>query len=149
MDRIHQFTRCIEGLLCTSSGNSKARFKSRTELFVGPAHHDTMDTIYNIRSEVEHLHEDRRLHPFNRPPRMEIAKMEIIVGELARHVLSNILRDPEMVLRLGSREKLEAFWSLEPKKRQEIWHAQYDLLKPINGLREDNISDHDLGLESN
>jgi hypothetical protein len=45
MDRIHQFSRCLEGLLATAPGQSKKQFKSRTELFVGPKHHETMGTI--------------------------------------------------------------------------------------------------------
>ncbi|TRV35840.1 MAG: hypothetical protein EWV70_09530 [Microcystis flos-aquae Mf_QC_C_20070823_S20] len=145
MDRIHQFARCIEGLLATSSGTSKARFKSRTELFVGPKHHETMGTIYDIRSEVEHLHEDLRLKPFDRDKRLEIAKMEAVAGELARQMLSRIFSDPTLAVKMGSRDDLEAFWQLDATERQAIWGPIYDLLEPLNGVREDLITNHDLG----
>ena len=146
MDRIHQFARCVEGLLATSTGNSKARFKSRTELFIGPGHHELMGTIFDIRSEVEHLHEDRSLAVFDRARRIEIAKMEAMVSELARHILHRILSDADLALRLGSKKLLEDFWGLETKERQAIWGTTYDIMTPIRGLREDRISDRDLGM---
>jgi hypothetical protein len=147
MDRIHQFTRCIEGLLATSRGNSKARFKGRTELFVGPKHHETMGTIYDIRSEVEHLHEDLRLRPFDRAKRLEMAKMEVVVGELARHVLHRIFRDAALAVKMGSRDDLEAFWQLDPAERQATWGPTYDLMAPLAGVREEYIRDEELGME--
>lgn len=145
MERIHQFARCVEGLLATTSGSSKARFKSRTELFIGPKHHDTMGTIYDIRSEVEHLHEDLRLNPFDRDKRLEIAKMEIVAAELARNVLLRIFGDQALALKMGSREDLEAFWNLDPEERQAAWGRTYDLMAPLAGVCEDHISDEELG----
>lgn len=147
MDRIHQFARCIEGLLATAPGQSTKQFKSKTELFIGPRHRETMGTIYDIRSEVEHLHEDLRLKPFDRAKRLEIAKMEIIVGELARHILHRIFGDPALAVKMGSRDNLEAFWQLDPTERQAAWGPHYDLMAPLAGVREDHISDEDLGHE--
>ena len=45
LDRIHQYCRCIEGLILPSAGNTKKQFKSRTELFIGPTHHDLMGAL--------------------------------------------------------------------------------------------------------
>lgn len=147
MDRIHQFARCVEGLLATAPGQSKKQFKSKTELFIGPHHRETMGTIYDIRSEVEHLHEDLRLEPFDRARRLEIAKMEIVVGELARRVLLRIFGDAALAVRMGSRDDLETFWQRDLAERQNIWGPTLDPLAPLQGLREDHISDEELGLE--
>ncbi len=147
MDRIHQFVRCIEGFLATSTGNSKARFKGRTELFVGPSNHELMGAIYDIRSEVEHLHEDESLAEFDRTKRLEIAKMEVVISELTRHILLRILSDERLALRLGSKTLLDNFWGLGKSERQSIWGGTYDLLAPLKGLNEHHISDNDLGAE--
>jgi len=56
-ERLHQFSRCIEGLILPNVGKTEKQFVSRTELFVGPSHHDIMRTLYQMRSKVEHMHE--------------------------------------------------------------------------------------------
>jgi hypothetical protein len=35
MERLHQYCRCIEGLIVPNAGYSGKKFKSRTELFIG------------------------------------------------------------------------------------------------------------------
>jgi hypothetical protein len=52
-----EYCRCIDGLILSEPGNGSKQFKSRTELFIGPHHHDMMGRMYAIRSDVEHLHE--------------------------------------------------------------------------------------------
>jgi hypothetical protein len=42
MERLHQYCRCIEGLIMAEPGKALKQFKSRTELFIGPRHHDLM-----------------------------------------------------------------------------------------------------------
>jgi hypothetical protein len=56
LDRLHQYCRCIDGLILSEPGSGAKQFKSRTELFIGPRHHDLMDKMYVVRSDVEHLH---------------------------------------------------------------------------------------------
>jgi hypothetical protein len=64
MDRLHQYSRCIDGLIVSKQGEAKRQFKSRTELFIGPHHHDMMGETYDVRSDVEHLHENKHLEVF-------------------------------------------------------------------------------------
>ena len=66
LERIHQFARCIEGLIASKQGETGRQFKSRTELFIGPRRHDLMGELYEVRSAVEHLHEHRYLEDFDR-----------------------------------------------------------------------------------
>lgn len=70
LERLHQYSRCIDGLILPNAGETKRQFKSRTELFIGPRHHDMMGEIYDIRSAVEHLHENRYLEGFDRATRL-------------------------------------------------------------------------------
>ena len=91
LDRIHQYCRCIEGLILPSAGNTKKQFKSRTELFIGPTHHDLMGALYDIRSDVEHLHENRYLETFDRGVRLNLVKKEAIVEYVARAALVRII----------------------------------------------------------
>ena len=44
--------RCIDGLILPDTGKTKQQFKSRTELFIGPRHHELMGDIYDLRSAV-------------------------------------------------------------------------------------------------
>jgi hypothetical protein len=43
------------------AGKTQQQFKVRTELFIGPRHHDMMGEMYDVRSAVENLHENRYL----------------------------------------------------------------------------------------
>jgi hypothetical protein len=42
---LHQYCRCIEGLILPDPGNTKKQFRSRTELFIGPKHHVLMGEL--------------------------------------------------------------------------------------------------------
>jgi len=54
---------------CPTSATPKRQFKSRTELFIGPRHHDTMGETYDVRSD-------------NRAARLEfVKKLEMRVSE--------------------------------------------------------------------
>jgi hypothetical protein len=48
VDRIHQYCRCIDGLILPTAGKTKQQFKSRTEMFMSAGHHDLM-----LRSATE------------------------------------------------------------------------------------------------
>ena len=74
MDRLHQYCRCIDGLIVSKQGEAKSQFKSRTELFIGPRHHTLMGETYAVRSDVEHLHENKHLEVFDRNARLDLVK---------------------------------------------------------------------------
>lgn len=91
LERIHQDSRCIDGLILPKPGKTTQQFKSRSELFIGPGHHDTMGEIYDVRSAVEHLHENRYLETFDRQLRLELLKKEAIIEYIARTALAQIV----------------------------------------------------------
>jgi hypothetical protein len=77
LHRLHQYARCVDGLILSRPGKGASDFKSRTELLIGPGHHGVMGEIYEDRSSVEHLHEDRLLEPFDRAKRLSAARRPI------------------------------------------------------------------------
>jgi hypothetical protein len=51
------FIRTVEAFLLPDQGQTKRQFKSRTELFLGPSQQQLAETIYDVRSCIEHLHD--------------------------------------------------------------------------------------------
>jgi hypothetical protein len=121
LERIHQYSRCIDGLILPDAGKAKQQFKSRTELFIGPKHHDMMGEIYDVRSAVEHLHENRYLEVFDRETRLGLLKKEAVVEHIARAALSRIIGDKMLWPHFANTKSLANFWTLSHVKRQNIW----------------------------
>ena len=131
LDRIHQYCRCIDGLILPAIGKTRQQFKSRTELFIGPGHHDLMGALYDIRSHVEHLHENRYLEPFDRDVRLDLVKKEAIVESIARKALSRIISKEALWPHFGNTAALERFWAFSPDERRRIWGDPIDPMVPI------------------
>ena len=145
LERIHQFTRCIEGLIVPNKGETKKQFKSRTELFVGPAHHKLMGDLYDIRSDVEHLNENRHLEKFDRKTRIALAEFEAVSEWVARSCLERILLDPALIGHFGSVTSLSNFWKMDTAKRKMIWGNSIDPKAPLANFNFDHVSDAVLG----
>jgi hypothetical protein len=126
LDRLHQYARCIDGLVLSRPGQGRSDFKSRSELFIGPGHDEMMGEIYNDRSTVEHLHEDRLLEPFDREKRLGLLKKEALVEYIARTALRRIVDDESLWPHFANRAGLEKFWSLTPDQQRKIWGAPID-----------------------
>jgi hypothetical protein len=48
IDRIHQYSRCIDGVILPDIGRTKRQFRSRTELFIGPHCHQCIIEVGGI-----------------------------------------------------------------------------------------------------
>ena len=131
LERLHQYSRCIDGLILPSVGETKRQFKSRTELFIGPRHHDLMGEIYDVRSAVEHLHENRYLEDFNRKVRLDLLKKEAIVEYIARTSISRIIENPTLWPHFANTTSLGAFWSLADTEKRKLWGDSIDPLAAI------------------
>jgi hypothetical protein len=105
VDRIHQYCRCIDGLILPDTGKTRQQFKSKTELFIGTGHHDLMGELYDVRSAVEHLHENRYLEYFDRAMRLDLVKKEAIVEHIARTALRASLATTLSGLNSGTRPR--------------------------------------------
>ena len=131
LDRIHQYCRCIEGVILPAPGKTKRQFKNRTELFIGPHHHDLMGALYDIRSDVEHLHEDRYVEPFDQEVQRDLEEKESIIECIARTTLAKIIRRDALCAHFGNKTDLRSFWALSADKRREIWGAPIDPRSPM------------------
>lgn len=121
LDRLHQYCRCIDGLILSEPGNGAKQFKSRTELFIGPREHDLMGQLYAIRSDVEHLHEYKYLEVFDRNVRLDLMQKEAIAEHIARNALAHLLETPALWAHFGNSAALAPFWKLDPAQRQTLW----------------------------
>lgn len=145
LHRLHQYARCIDGLILSSPGNGLKQFKSRTELFIGPRHHILMGEIYETRSDVEHLNEDRLLEPFEREKRLELLRKEAIIEYVARTALNHILSNEALWPHFANRAGLTNFWSLPPDERQKIWGKPVDPLVVLTDFDPQYIHNGELG----
>lgn len=121
MDRLHQYCLCIDGLIVPDIGNTKRQFKSRTELFIGPRYHDMMGETYDVRSDVEHLHENKHLDVFDRTARLELVKKLEMMEFIVRSALVRILVEPILWPHFANTAALRSFWALEEKQRRALW----------------------------
>lgn len=145
LDRIHQYCRCIDGLILPAIGRTRQQFKSRTELFIGPGHHELMGALYDIRSHVEHLHENRYLETFDRDVRLDLVKKEAIVEYIARTALARIISRDALWPHFGNTTALEEFWALSQERRQEIWGDPIDPTAPVADFDPNQLHDGNLG----
>jgi hypothetical protein len=145
MDRLHQYCRCIDGLIVSKQGEAKKQFKSRTELFIGPCLHDMMGKTYDVRSDVEHLHENKHLEVFDRTARLELVKKLEMMEYIARSALVRIVLEPKLWPHFANTPALQAFWALDDQQRRALWGAA---INPTDALAEFDpryISDAQLG----
>jgi hypothetical protein len=133
LEQLHQYSRCIDGLILPSIGETKRQFKSRTELFIGPRHHDLMGEIYDVRSAVEHLHENKYLEGFNREARLDLLKKKTIVEHVARTSINRIIENPALWSHFANTTSLDAFWSLPDTERKRIWGEPIDPMAGLTG----------------
>jgi hypothetical protein len=145
LNRIHQFVRCLEGLIAATKGNTTRQFKYRTELFVGPSHHKIMGELYEVRSDLEHLHENRYLADFDRHSRIRLVKIEAIAEWIARSCLSRILQKPSLMEHFGNVESIKQFWGMPPRDQRQIWGDCIDPCAPVRAFNFAHVSDEELG----
>ncbi len=145
LDRIHQYCRCIDGLILPAIGKTKQQFKSRSELFIGPGHHDLMGALYDVRSHVEHLHENQYLETFDREIRLDLLKKEAIVEYIARTALARIVGQDALWPHFGNTAALEKFWALSPDERRRVWGNPIDPMTPLADFDPKYLHDGHLG----
>jgi hypothetical protein len=149
LDRIHQFTRCVEGLIVPEQGKTRKQFVSRTALFIGQGHGELMGELFDARSHFEHLHEYRYLQEFDRVTRIRLAELEAVSEWVARSCLSHILLSADLMAHFGSVEALNAFWRLPNDERQAIWGKIINPLEPLVGFNFAHVGNATLGGDDN
>lgn len=146
LERVHQYCRVIEGLIVPRAGDTKKQFKSRTELFIGPRHHDLIGNLYDFRSDVEHLHAEHWLDPFDREKRLKIVKFEAVAEYIARSALVRIFGNPTLWPHFANATSLKEFWALPESERRRLWGANVDPSSALADFDPEFIDDGRLGL---
>jgi hypothetical protein len=147
MDRLHQYCRCVDGLIVSKQGEAKKQFKSRTELFIGPRHHDMMGETYDVRSDVEHLHENKHLEVFYRAARLDLVKKLEMMEYIVRSALVRILLDCNLWPHFANTPALQAFWALAEGHRRALWGATINPRDALADFDPRYINDAQLGTQ--
>jgi hypothetical protein len=146
MDRIHQYTRCLDGLTIPPGGGTGKKFADRMTLIVGPAHRDLFEEIYAIRGAIEHLRENDYTEPFDRAGRIDLVKKAGIVEHVARSALVRILGTRSLWQHFKTKDSLLAFWDVPPADREHLWGATIEPADGIAGFDETQHSDAEFGM---
>jgi hypothetical protein len=146
LERIHQFSRCIEGLILPETGKTKRQFVSRTETFVGPKEHARMGAIYDVRSAVEHLREYEILDPPTRPSREGLLQKAAIMEYLSRRCIGRVLLTKSLWPHFAGHVAIESFWKLPSADRRRLWGAPVNLASDLADFSPQFLRDADLGL---
>ena len=149
-ERLHQFCRCIDGIVLSRRGKGEADFTARTVLFIGDGHHEVMKDMYRMRSAVEHLRlaeSEATGKTGVRGKRLCVIERALQAEAIARHALQGVLLDRNLRGCFGDENKLEDFWRASEKDRRERWGQpldfQTDLAKVVDPQY---VTEHDLGL---
>jgi len=146
-ERLHQFCRCIEGLILPGVGKTERQFVSRTELFVGPSQHDNMRALYKMRSKVEHMHEyDWPAGLAERDRRLLVMRRTALAEGLARQCISRFLVTEDVWPYYANPDRLASFWNLPAADRQKLWGPPFDLEAIDRGFDSTEFTDESLGL---
>lgn len=147
LERIHQFSRCIDGLILPDVGKTRRQFISRTETFIGPREHLEIGEIYDIRSKVEHLREYEILEPPDRGTRVAILRKAALMEYLTRHCIRRILLTKSLWPYFSDPDALERFWKFPLDRRWKLWGPATDLSSYLADFHPEHVRDSDLGLQ--
>jgi hypothetical protein len=126
---LHQFIRCIEGLILPEIGNTKRRFLSRTELFIGPRHHELMGILYDIRSAVEHMHDPFYYLSIKDEKEREatIFKSSLEAKSIAQYCIKRILTRESLRKHFENEVTIRSFWDLDNAEKRKLWGDTLDI----------------------
>ncbi|HEV8363082.1 MAG TPA: hypothetical protein VGQ52_06165 [Gemmatimonadaceae bacterium] len=127
--RIHQFVRCIEGFVFPDEGRTRNQMTSRSELFLGPTQHTLIQTLFDIRSAVEHLHGPARVvnDPNPHEADLQLAEYSFKSEVLAHYCLKRLFTTPTLWPQFRDDARLGAFWQLPAPRRAALWGTPLDL----------------------
>lgn len=130
-ERLHNFVRSIEGLILPEVGRTRKQFINRCQTFTNRAAgtEKILAEAYDMRSDVEHLHEwDRSLQSYPGPQRENVALHRTRQMEaLACFAYSRIFFDSGLQQHFKTDADIKAFWQQPDSARFCIWSYGIDL----------------------
>lgn len=134
--RLHQFCRCIDGIICSRKGKGLADFQNRTALFIGVGHENVTGEIYQMRGAVEHLRPatteavgcndevSKRRRVIERAVQAEI---------IARHCVIRIMSSDNLLDRYKTDDEIDTLWSLAQPEQKTVWGDALDFNADVSG----------------
>jgi hypothetical protein len=129
--RLHDFVRCLEGLILPEQGNTRKQFIHRAQTFAvaNEAAREMLGQIYDIRSQVEHLHHP--LDPLPGEPKENrkalLFKRARQADALARFAVRHLLESETLTAAFKTDENIDAFWHEPDGERINHWGERLDL----------------------
>jgi hypothetical protein len=130
-DALHQFVRAIDALILPRVGNSKRDFAHRCQTFTvaNEAHRTILEDIYDVRSNVEHMHEWNGATTAEDAKRDDhlLRQMVCQIETLALSVYLKIMTSNTHRDIFRSNAGIESFWLLPDDQKKNVWGLALDL----------------------
>jgi hypothetical protein len=128
---VHQFVRSMDALIFPRVGSSKRDFAHRCQIFSisSETNRTILEEIYDIRSNVEHMHEWNGLGTVAEARKGElILKTRLYqIESLALSVYLKIMTSPRHRNIFRSNDTIEEFWALRDHAKSRVWADNLDL----------------------
>jgi hypothetical protein len=130
-DAVHQFVRAMDALIIPRVGSSKRDFAHRCQIFsiANEANRKVLEEIYDIRSNVEHMHEWNGVATTEEAMRDEpILKQRLYqIESLALAVYLKIMTSSTHRNIFHSNSTIHEFWALPDDEKLRVWADSIDL----------------------
>lgn len=132
-ERLHQFVRALEALMIPAISKTRKQFVRRCKMFTEaqPGTGFVIGQIYDMRSDVEHVHElSRSIRYFPEGERERVALLRARQIETLACSAYRLLHSDDTLLRhFETDESIQLFWTQdEPVIRQKLAGRTVDLL---------------------
>lgn len=132
-DAVHQFVRAMDALILPRVGSSKKDFAHRCQTFAfcNEANRIVLEEIYDIRSNVEHMHEWNGVAMTEEAVREgTIFRRRLCqIESLALSVYLKIMTSAIHRNIFYSDNKIQEFWALPDDEKAKVWAHRLDLTK--------------------
>ena len=149
-ERLHQFCRCIDGIILSGKGSGRKDFNSRTALFIGSGHEVIADEIYQMRSAVEHLRpaESEAVACADlKAQRTRVLTRSVQAEMIARHCMRRILMTDNLLCQFKDDTYIGQFWTQSDSDRRSAWGDSIDFNNQLESAVDMQFVDNsDLGL---
>lgn len=129
-DRLHQFARALEALIKPDIGNTRRQFGHRAQTFAlgGAKTRDTLLQIFDIRSQVEHLHSPLDALDGSESDRIALANRRTKQADiLSRFAFGRVLESEQLLNVFRTDASIDAFWQMQDDERIRVWGQRLDL----------------------
>ena len=134
VERIHQFVRCVEGVVRPRKGTTRKDFVTAVQSVLTNDHRKELEEMFGIRSADEHLHDPMEEISGNNPDARErvLLHRAAEAEAIARSFLTSVLENPKLrASRFPVDANAEAYWSEEDTL---LWGMPLDLSLDVQDM---------------